>query len=174
MRRMLFGLAVGLLTFTGSAWADGPIVQWDRIEGVVGADLTPVNVGPIFASSRWRTSGSGRAMVNLKTGFLTFRVSGVSWAKSYSNGSLGTPTPKAGGQLIGTVVCNSTEQFGPIEWANTPVLTAGNGSVSFEGYLDLPASCMDQPEELVFLIRHTETGPQFGAFILYGAERTIR
>jgi hypothetical protein len=35
MRRMLWGLAIGVLTFANSASAEGPIVRWDRIEGVM-------------------------------------------------------------------------------------------------------------------------------------------
>ena len=81
MRRTLLAVALGLLTLAGSAWADSPIVRWNRIEGVIGADLTEIRVGPIFASTRWRTTGSGSAMVNLQNGFLSFRVTGASVAK---------------------------------------------------------------------------------------------
>jgi len=173
MRRTLLAVALGLLTLAGSAWADSPIVRWNRIEGVIGADLTEIRVGPIFASTRWRTTGSGSAMVNLQNGFLSFRVTGASVAKNYTNAPLGSLTP-AGGQSIGTVVCNATERFGPIEWANTPVLVAkAAGAISFEGFIDLPVSCRDYPEEVVFLIRHTETAPFFGTFNFYGADRTI-
>jgi hypothetical protein len=173
MRRTLLAVAVGLLTFAGSAWADSPIVRWSRIEGVIGADVAEIRVGPIYASTRWRTTGSGSAMVNLKNGFLSFRVTGASVAKNYANAPLGSPTP-AGGASIGTVVCNATERFGPIEWANTPVLiTKVAGTMSFEGFIDLPASCGDRPDEVVFLIRHPETAPFFGAFNFYGADRTI-
>ena len=171
MRRTLLAVALGLLTLAGSAWADSPIVRWNRIEGVIGADLTEIRVGPIFASGRWRTTGSGSAMVNLQNGFLSFRVTGASVAKHYPNGPLGSPSAAGG---IGTVVCNSTERFGPIEWANTPVLTSKTaGTLSFEGFIDLPSSCRDHPEEVVFLIRHPETAPFYGAFNFYGADRTI-
>jgi hypothetical protein len=110
-------------------------------------------------------------MVNLQNGFLSFRVTGASVAKNYPNGPLGSPSAAGG---IGTVVCNSTERFGPIEWANTPVLVSKTaGSISFEGFIDLPSSCRDHPEEVVFLIRHPETAPFYGAFNFYGADRTI-
>jgi len=166
-------VALGLLTLAGSAWADSPIVRWNRIEGVIGADLTEIRVGPIYASTRWRTTGSGSAMVNLQNGFLSFRVTGASVANNYLNAPIGSPIP-AGGVSIGTVVCNATERFGPIEWANTSVLTTKTaGSISFEGFIGLPASCRDHPEEVVFLLRHPETAPHYGAFNFYGADRTI-
>ena len=141
-------------------------------EGVIGANLTTINVGPILASGRWRTTGEGRVVLNLETGFLSVRVSGMSCAKHYPNCPLGSPAGAQ--QLIATVVCNSTESFGPIEWVNTPGLKAGVGSESFEGFLSLPSSCQDHPEDLVFLIRHMETAPFWGSFVLYGAERTIQ
>lgn len=172
MRRILVAVAFGLLTFASSAWADGPIVRWDRVEGVIGADLTPINVGPIMASGRWRTTGEGRVMLNLETGLLSARVDGISCAKHYPNCPIGSP---AGVQpLIATVVCNSTGRFGSIEWVDTPTMKAGVDSLSYEGFLSLPSSCRDYPEELAFLIRHTETAPFWGSFVLYGAERSIQ
>jgi hypothetical protein len=176
MRRMLTALAVGLLTFASSAWADATIIQWSRIEGVIGADLTEINVGPFAASIRWRTTSTGTARINLSTGYLSFRLKGASAAKNYLYGTaLGAPSPAAGMVMIGTVVCNATEKAGrPVEWADTPVLTSPGGSLSFEGYMNLPASCTDYPEDVVFLIRHTEDAPHYGAFNFYGADRTIR
>jgi hypothetical protein len=172
MRRTLAAVAVGLLTLAGSAWADSPIVRWNRIEGVIGADLTEIRVGPIFASTRWRTAGAGSAMVNLKTGFLSFRLTGASAAKNFANQPLGAPSPSAGGTQIGTVVCNATERFGPIEWVNTPVLTTDSGGVSFQGFVVVPESCRAHPEDVVFLIRHPENSSLSG-FNFYGADRTI-
>jgi hypothetical protein len=176
MRRILTALTVGLLTFAGSAWADATMIQWNRIEGVIGADLTEINVGPFVASTRWRTTSTGTARLNLDTGLLTFRMKGASAAKNYPGGTaLGAPSPAAGMGMIGTVVCNATEKGGrTIEWADTPLVTSPGGSLSFEGYISLPASCRDYPEDVVFLIRHTEEAPHYGTFNFYGADRTIR
>jgi len=178
MRRMLTALAVALLTFASSAWAGGtvggPVIQWNRIEGVIGADLTPIAVGPILASTRWRTTGTGMARIDLSTGHLSFRLKGASAAQNYPGTALGAPSPAAGMVMMGTVVCNSTQRFGPIEWADTPWLTSPGGAFSFQGFINLPASCRDYPEDVVFLIRHPETAPHYGAFNFYGADRTIR
>lgn len=175
MRSTFLAATALLLSLAGSAWAGPSIVRWDRVEGVIGADLTEVRVGPIVASPRWRTAGSGRVQLNLRTGFLSVRVTGTSWANHYPNGPLGSPTPAAGGLQIATVVCNSTERFGPIIWVNTPTIQSEGGGFVYQGFLDLPAACRDYPEELVFLIRHPEAAPPFfGSFILYGAERSIQ
>ena len=175
MRRMLTALAVGLLTFASSAWADATMIQWNRIEGVIGADLTPINVGPFVASTRWRTTTTGTARINLKTGLLSFSLKGASAAKNYVGGTvLGAPSPAAGLALVGTVVCSATERFGPVEWADTPLLTSTAGGLSFNGFISLPTSCKDYPEEVVFLIRHPDGEPHYGSFIFYGADRTIR
>ena len=178
MRRILTALTVALLTFASSAGANstvgGPVIEWNRIEGVIGADITPIAVGPILASTRWRTTGTGVARIDLSTGHLSFRLKGASAAQNYPNQALGAPSPAAGTVMMGTVVCNSTERFGPIEWADTPWLTSPGGGFSFQGFINLPASCRDHPEEVVFLIRHPETAPHYGAFNFYGADRTIR
>jgi len=169
MRRMLVAAGLVLAAFSGTVLADGPIVRWDRVEGVLG-DQGTVSVGPIMNSGRWRTTGEGRVELNLKTGFLSVRVSGTSCAQNYGNCPLGSPTNPGG---IATVVCNATERFGPITWVNTPVVAGGLGSFVYRGFLDLPAACREYPEDLVFLIRHPETPPFFGSFMLYGAERSI-
>jgi len=173
MRRMLVAAGLVLAVFSTAVMADGPIVRWDRVEGVIGADYMPVAVGPILASGRWRSTGGGRVELNLKTGFLSVRVNGVSCANHYANCPLGSQSAGGG---IATVVCNSTERFGPITWVNTPQVTNEElGSFVYRGFLDLPAACRDHPEDLVFLIRHPETQPPFyGSFMLYGAERSIR
>jgi hypothetical protein len=173
MRRILVAAGLVLTAFSSAVLADGPIVRWDRVEGVIGADYMPVQVGPFPASGRWRTTGSGQVVLNLKTGFLSVKVSGISVANHYANGPLGSPTPLSKGNVIVTVVCNSTERYGPITWADATV-PGGVGSLNWHGFLDLPTACVDNPEELVFLVRHIEGPPFYGSFMLYGAERTIR
>jgi len=171
MRRMLFAAGLALTAFSGAVLADGPIVRWDRVEGVL-ADQGVVSVGPIMNSGRWRSTGEGRVQLNLKTGFLSVKVSGTSCAQHYDNCPLGSPT---GAGRIATVVCNSTERFGPITWVNTPVVAAATDSFVYRGFLDLPPACREHPEDLVFLLRHPEDlAPFFGSFTLYGAERVIQ
>jgi hypothetical protein len=173
MRRIFVAAALALAALSSPVLADGTIVRWDRVEGVIGADYMPVQVGPFAASGRWRTTGSGQVILNLRTGFLSVRVAGISVANHYDNAPLGGgPSPTNKANVIVTVVCNSTERYGPITWADATV--AGGGSFSWQGFLNLPTACVDNPEELVFLVRHVEGPPFFGAFMLYGAERSIR
>jgi hypothetical protein len=171
MRRILMVAAVALLGFAGSALADGPYVRWSRIEGAQATDGVNTTVGPFFYSGRWRTVSSGHATLNLETGLLAFKFSGVSWALSYGPQPLGGPTMLAGSKLIGTVLCNSSV------WADTPVLVnTVDGALAYSGYLNLPAECRTYPKTVVFLIRHPESqgAPYDGTVILYGADRTIR
>lgn len=175
MKGLLCSLALCVLPlFAGSTFADeGPIVVWNRVEGIVAADVVPVTVGPFVASPRWRSSGAGRVMLNLGNGFLSFRVDGVAWANHYVNAPLGSPTALPGVSWLATVVCDSTGRFGPIEYVDTPVLDAANGAARFEGFVQLPEGCVMRPDEIVFLVRHG-SGSQVGMFLLYGADRTIR
>jgi hypothetical protein len=173
MRRLFVAAALTLAAVSTPALADGTIVRWDRVEGVVGADYMPVEVGPFAATGRWRTTGSGRVMLNLRTGFLSVRVTGISVANHYTNAPLGSPSPINPGNLLATVVCNSTERYGPITWADATVY-ASAGSLSWQGFVNLPTACMDNPDELVFLVRHLEGPPFYGDFMLYGTERSIR
>ena len=173
MRRMFAAAALVLAAFSAPVLADVTTVRWDRVEGVVGADYMPVQVGPFAASGRWRTTGPGTVMLNLRTGFLSVRVTGISVANHYPNAPLGSPTPPNKGNVILTVVCHSTERYGPMTWADATV-PGGVGSLNWQGFLNLPTACVDYPEELVFLVRHLEGPPFYGAFMLYGAERSIR
>ena len=50
----------------------------------------------------------------------------------------------------------------------------GAGILRGQRYLNLPSACVDYPEELVLLVRHPDGPPFDGAFMLYGAERSIR
>jgi hypothetical protein len=173
MRRIFVLAALALAAFSGAVLADETIVRWDRVEGVIGADYMPVQVGPFPASGRWRTTGSGDVVLNLGTGFLSVRVTGISVANHYDNGPLGSPTPVREGNVIVTVVCNSTERYGDMTWVDA-IVPGGVGSLNWKGFLNLPAACVDNPGELVFLVRHLEGPPFYGAFMLYGAERSIR
>jgi hypothetical protein len=173
MRKIFVAAALTLAAIPSAVSAGETIVRWDRVEGVIGADYMPVQVGPFAATGRWRTTGSGRVMLDLRTGFLSVRITGISVANHYPNAPLGSPTPPNAGNVIVTVVCNSTERYGPITWADATV-PGGVGSLNWQGFLDLPTACVDYPEELVFLMRHLEGPPFFGGFMLYGAERSIQ
>jgi hypothetical protein len=71
------------------------------------------------------------------------------------------------------VVCNSTERYELITWADA-TFPEGVGSLSWRGFPGLPTACVENPEELVFLMRHLDRPPFNGAFMVYGAERSVQ
>jgi hypothetical protein len=155
--------------------ADGTMIRWDRIDGIVAADLAanlgvPVSVGPFEPSPRWRSVGSGRVVLNLSNGWMSVKYTGFSWANHYSNAPLGSPVPQTGGPLKATVVCNSTERFGTLDWVDTGDILTNGGDGDFQGFVDLPSGCRDNPEDTVVLIRHKNSGTYIG----YGADRKIQ
>jgi hypothetical protein len=173
---MLFAVGAVLFAFFGSQVADAQIVRWDRVEGFGAADTSAIAVGPIFAS-RGRTVGTGRVMLNLKTGFFSFAIQGMTNGKPYDNGPLGAPwSPGSEYPLMGTVVCDSTQRFSAATWVDSqPVAFNEDGDGRFEGFVDVPQACKDRPMEMVFLVRHARPdSPLYGRFVAYGAGRTIR
>ena len=171
MRRLLLALAALLPCVP--ALADGPIIKWDRFEGVHFQE--EACIGGVICPGRPRTSGPGQAILNLKTGHLTFRVTGISNAAPYSNGVLGGPAAGPG-TFVGTVVCNSTQRYGFMEYVDTPPVWFVDGGGSFTGFVALPSGCKDRPEETAFLVRrYAPDIPAIdGTYVAYGAGRTIR
>ncbi|MDH3521229.1 MAG: hypothetical protein OEM49_12295 [Myxococcales bacterium] len=171
MQRLHLLIVAGLLFIAPPAWADGPFVRWERIEGVLGADVTPLAVGDIGSSTRWRTTGSGQALINPSTRFAFFTIRGLSWTRHYPNAPLGSP---ASGSVMGTFVCDSTGRHGPAIPVDTQVIEMTQGSGIFWGFVDVPEGCRERPEETVFLLRHANPGPLYGLIVAYGSGRTIR
>ena len=180
MRRMLFGLAVGLLTFASSAWADGPIVRWDRIEGVLPPHGGPVMVigdqegNKIESHPTMWTADEGRAMVNLETGFVSFQVAGLVFADTWTTNAIGSSGNLT---VMGTVVCNAGTQPSPwvIAFADTAEVVMESGTASFSGFVAIPQMCLDRPDRIAFLIRRPANVAKCPlCFIAYGAGRTMQ
>lgn len=171
--RTIIAIAVGLLCMFVYATADAQMVRWDRVEGIGAADFSNIWVGPIQAS-RGRTVGNGRVMLNLENGFLSFAVKGLSNGNQYANGPIGAPWyPGVPEKLMGTVVCDSTQRFAPATWVDTPfVAFDASGGGRYQGFMDVPQSCKDRPEEMVFLLRHADRPGN--KFVAYGSGRTIK
>ena len=105
MKSILVCFAV--LFVGGVAWAD-PIVRWDRIEGnVQHAAENGIEVAGIPSSNRGVTITSGKAVFDLATGFLSFKVEGLSYDRHYpaNDRPIGT---YPGGLRMATIVCDST------------------------------------------------------------------
>ena len=179
MRRMLFGLAVGLLTFASSAWADGPIVRWNRIEGVLPPTGSPMVIGDqgnkIQSHTQLVTAGNGRAMVNLETGFVSFQVEGLAFSNTMTSGPIGALGSSL--SVMGTVVCNAGKHASPwvIDYADTETVYLDFGTGSFQGFVAIPPMCLEKPDQIAFLIRRPlDASILPGSFIAFGAGRTLQ
>jgi hypothetical protein len=172
---MLIGLAVGLLTFTGSAWAGGPIVSWDQVVGNIGSEDDSPNliVAGILASPRWFVVSGGRVMLNLETGFVSIKIDGFSDAYHIPglDHVLGSGIT---GSARGLFVCNASERYGTPTVIPTDEFVFADGDVSYRGVLALTEDCQQHPEDLVFLLQLKRTNGTYGPWHAFGADRHIR
>jgi hypothetical protein len=172
MRRMLIATAASLLAFTGSAWADGPVIRWDGLAGIMGSGSNiNGNVGDIAPSGPAEVAIGGRVMLNLKTGFIAINVEGLSFARQFAaQHVLGSPIDEP---KTGTIVCASWSQPFPVDTEEFAV-TDGNGS--YRGFVD-PASlelCGAYPAETVFLLRNLPNQGGPNRYVAFGIGRTIQ
>lgn len=171
---LLLGLAVPGLANSGGF---GPVVSWDRIEGtIILPDESPMQVGPYFAATpRFRVGGDGSAVLYLNSGYFFLNIRGLSWGNHYDNGPLGSGMSNT---FVGTVVCDSIPAASATyQSADTPKFQLNQGFAYFAGILDLPQSCKDEPEKIVFLLRHDPdmaNANLAGKFVAYGAGRIVR
>ena len=175
---LMLGLAVPAPALAdGVTIRGGPIVSWDRIEGtIILPDETAMQVGPFFASSlRFRVGGEGNVVLYAGNGVLFVNVRGLSWGNHYNNGPLGAGMS---GTFVGTVVCDSIpEGTATYQSVDTPKFELNQGAAYFVGVLNLPQACKDEPEKIVFLLRHDPdmSNPNIaGKFVAFGAGRIVR
>ena len=78
--------------------------------------------------------------------------------------------------MKGTLLCNDTEPgFGELVDTEA-VRLSKTGYATFSGRVDLPASCTDEPEDMVFLIRIADVSDFEGLidhWLAFGAVREI-
>ena len=96
-------------------------------------------------------------------------------ADDFNGVNIGTPTVVT--KVKGTLVCNDTEP-GFAELVDTEaVRLSTTGNARFSGRVDLPPSCTDEPEDMVFVIRIADVS-EFEELIdmwnAFGAVRVIR
>ena len=79
-------------------------------------------------------------------------------------------------KVKGTLVCNDTEPgFGELVDTEAVRLSEA-GDATFTGRVDLPASCTEEPEDMVFLIRIADVSEfeeLIGLWNAFGAGRVI-
>lgn len=179
-------LFVGLLAAAAPGLADqhGHKLIWKRIVGIaapnslvgrpigggdcnVGVDCVVGTPGP------WITT-EGRAEVDLDRGTVAFSVKGLVVATDPSFANIGTTS------LItfvkATLVCNDTQPGVPELVDADAVPLSSRGNASFRGHVDLPASCLAEPDDIDFLIRIADVGDPDRAFLIdmYNAFGALR
>ena len=135
------------LAFSAGAFAQSPVVRWNRIVGIITAPGTdnPVGVAPnqIHGGAGPWTTRSGSARVNLLSGEGSFEVEGL-----VLNGGNFSGTPGPINSVVGTLVCNAgTTTQATADTPATPLSADGNADLSFR--LTIPVGC----SKPLFLIR---------------------
>ena len=161
--------AAALAWLSGSsamAISDSDVVKWEAfvgnirtgVAGAVGSGTGAVNA----AGAPWVATG-GKAHVNLASGQLHFRISGLVLADTIFVG-----TPGNNPQVMGTLVCdtNGSAGGGNSVLVSTPLIPLSpQGEADFNGDLGpLPAACVTEPD-IAFLVRSV-TGVYFAAAIV--------
>jgi hypothetical protein len=159
-------------------------VQWKRIVGIVEAGTLvgrpasgaecDVGVDCVAGAMAAWTVTNGSAEVDLVRGEVKFVVNGLVLATDPSFTNLGTPGVVT--RVKGTLVCNDSEPGVPELVDTEAVRLSAQGSATFQGPVDLPASCTGEPEDIVFLIRIARVKgpvPLVDLWIASGAVRVL-
>ncbi len=180
-------LVPGLAASTAQAQDDGGAkVKWIRIvgiiepEGIVGRRPggVPCDVGVDCVEGSlapWIVT-NGSAGVDLLSGEAHFALSGLVLAGDPSFTNIGTPGVVT--MVKGTFVCNDTAP-GAAELVDTEaVALSARGNTRFRGRVDLPLSCINEPEDIVFLIRIADVSDPNAGFLIdlwnaFGAVRIV-
>jgi hypothetical protein len=162
MKYMLVGLLSLMLAST--AFADGSVVSWHTIVGVITATGVDNPVADINSGASAWTTTSGQAAVDLKNGVAVFHVKGL-----VLNGTMFSGTPGPITQVIGTLVCNAG-QAGETVNDTAPVSLSAQGNARFFGAIGSIATPCNNP---LFLIRVAQPAGAFGRWIATGAVRSF-
>jgi hypothetical protein len=165
-RILLSAATLALLSGSGVMAQSDQEVKWEGfvgnirtgVAGAVGSGTGAVNA----AGAPWVATG-GKARVNLGSGQLHFRISGLVLADTVFVG-----TPGNNPQVMGTLVCDTNGSAGggnSVLVSTSPVALSPQGEADFNGDLGpLPAVCASEPD-LAFLVRSV-TGVYFAAAIV--------
>jgi hypothetical protein len=179
-------LFVGLLAASSPGLAEqhGHKLIWKRIVGIAAPDSlvgrpsdgTDCNIGVDCVAGTpapW-TAADGRAEVDLDRGQVEFSVEGLVVASDPSFANLGTTAAIT--MVKGTLVCNDTQPGVPELVDTDAVPLSARGNAKFHGSVDLPASCSNEPGDVVFLIRIADVSDPARAFLidLYNAFGAVR
>ena len=189
MRNARLGLSrtvlfLGLLIAAAPAHADqhGHKLSWARIVGIANAGSIvgrrmsgeDCNVGVdcvVGTPAPW-TATDGHADVDLDRGTVAFSVRGLVVASDPTFTNLGTTAIVS--MVKGTLVCNDTEPGVPELVDTDAVPLSARGNADFRGHVELPASCLAEPNDTVFLIRVADVSDPDRGFLDRSLERLRR
>lgn len=158
------------LMFASTALAQGSVVHWDTIVGVITVPGVDNPIADIHGgATAWTTSG-GQASVDLKSGATVFEVEGL-----VINGTTSSGTPGPITSVIGTLVCNPGQKDGggnsiEVIYDTAPVSLSTRGKAGFSGSLGSINSPCNNP---LFLVRIAQPAGAFGRWIATGAVRSV-
>lgn len=110
--------------------------------------------------------------MDLNNGRVKFKVRGLVVADDPSFANIGTTSVIT--MVRGTLVCNDTAP-GDAELVDTDAVPlSAQGDAEFQGSVDLPASCTDEPEDIVFLIRIADVSDAEFLIDLWNAFGAVR
>jgi len=142
-------LALAVLVPAG-VLADDLQVRWEDVVGLIQiGNAVGTGTGTVVGAGQpWTTTG-GSASVNLRNGDLHLRVQGLVLAGGNAIGTRGGIA-----QVKGTLVCDTDGGSGgnSVLVDSPPVPLSLQGDAEFNGTVQLPAACLNQPD-IAFLIR---------------------
>lgn len=166
MKKVL-AVLIALMFCAAGAFAfdnDDSVVRWKSIVGVITTPGVDNPVANIRAGATAWSVRSGRAHVNLSSGFTSFEVEGL-----VINGTASSGTPGPITAVTGTLVCNAGSTTQTV-LDTTPVSLNVHGNAHFSGLIaGIPASCGNP----LFLIRIATPAGAAGRWIATGTERFI-
>jgi hypothetical protein len=157
-------------------------VKWERIVGIiepggiVGVDRCNGGDCVVGTPAPW-TARSGSAEVDLDNGRVEFKVRGLVVAGDPSFANLGTTSVIT--MVKGTLLCNDTanDTTDVAQLVDTDAVPlSAQGNAYFQGRVDLPASCTEEPDDIVFLIRIADAGDfpfLVDRYLAFGAVRIL-
>jgi hypothetical protein len=169
---ILFGWDVSVTRADG----DSDTVKWQQIVGI----LTPnANVGGFIGIQGPWTAREGKAVVDLDSGDVEFRVRGLVLANQPPSIQAGTPiigTPGLVTEVRGTLVCDGSATATPppaTSFVNTPAVPLDEeGEARFHGSIAIPSGCLQTPGRWAFLLRVATPGlPITDRWLAHGAVR---
>ena len=158
--------ALALLPASGALAASEPEVRWEAFVGNIrtgAAGAVGSGTGAVNAAGAPLVATGGNARVDVASGQLRFRVSGLVLADTAAAG-----TPGNNPQVMGTLVCDTDGSAGggnSVLVSTPQVPLTPQGEADFTGGLGpLPIACEDEPD-IAFPVRAT-TGVYFAAGIV--------